>query len=179
MQVQGLRYELELVPPAMERELLDVFEELDRQPIVIRGQAAKRTARHYGLDYDYESRTPMEGEPVPDWLLPARALAAGFAGFEPEELAEILVQRYPPGSTIGWHRDAPAFGTVIGLSLGGFSRMRFQRGKGDAREVFEIGLEPRSGYVLADEVRWKWQHSIPATREERYSITFRTLRGGA
>jgi alkylated DNA repair protein (DNA oxidative demethylase) len=179
MQVQGLRYELELVPPAMERELLDVFEELDWQAIVIRGQAAKRTARHYGLDYDYESRTPMAGEPVPDWLLPARALAAEFAGFEPEELAEILVQRYPPGSTIGWHRDAPAFDTVIGLSLGGFSRMRFQRGKGDAREVFEIGLEPRSGYVLADEVRWKWQHSIPATREERYSITFRTLRGGA
>jgi alkylated DNA repair dioxygenase AlkB len=179
MQVQGLRYELELVPPAMERELLDVFEELDWQPIVIRGQAAKRTARHYGLDYDYESRTPMEGEPVPAWLLPARALAAEFAGFDPDELAEILVQRYPPGSTIGWHRDAPAFDAVIGLSLGGFSRMRFQRGKGDAREVFEIGLEPRSGYVLADEVRWKWQHSIPATREERYSITFRTLRGGA
>jgi alkylated DNA repair protein (DNA oxidative demethylase) len=156
-----------------------VFEELDWQPIVIRGQAARRTARHYGLDYDYESRTPMEGEPVPDWLLPARALAAEFAGFDPDELAEILVQRYPPGSTIGWHRDAPAFDAVIGLSLGGFSRMRFQRGKGDAREVFEIGLEPRSGYVLADEVRWKWQHSIPATREERYSITFRTLRGGA
>src|SRR4051812_14359047 len=179
MQVEGLRYELELVPPAMERELLDVFEQLDWQPIVIRGQAAKRTARHYGLDYDYESRTPMEGEPVPDWLLPARALAAEFAGFEPEELAEILVQRYPPRSTIGWHRDAPAFDTVIGLSLGGFSRMRFQRGKTGAREVFEIGLEPRSGYVLADEVRWKWQHSIPATKEERYSITFRTLRGGA
>jgi alkylated DNA repair dioxygenase AlkB len=24
--------------------------------------------------------------------------------------------------------------------------------------------------------RWRWQHSIPATRELRYSITFRTLR---
>jgi alkylated DNA repair dioxygenase AlkB len=179
MQVPGLRYELELVPPTMERELLDVFEELDWQPIVIRGQAAKRTARHYGLDYDYEARTPMAGEPVPEWLEPARSLAAEFAGFQPEDLAEILVQRYPAGSTIGWHRDAPAFETVIGLSLGGFSRMRFQRGKADAREVFEIGLEPRSGYVLADEVRWKWQHSIPPTKEERYSITFRTLRGEA
>src|SRR3954466_9213610 len=177
--MQGLRFELELVPPAMERELLDVFEELRWDPIVIRGQAARRTARHYGLDYDYEARTPMPGEPVPDWLLPAGGLAAEFADFEPEELAEILVQRYPAGSTIGWHRDAPAFDTVIGLSLGGFSRMRFQRGKGDARELFEIGLEPRSGYVLSGEVRWKWQHSIPATKEERYSITFRTLRGGA
>jgi alkylated DNA repair dioxygenase AlkB len=177
--MQGLRYELELMPPAMERELLDVFDELSWDPIVIRGQAAKRTARHYGLDYDYEGRTPMPGEPVPDWLEPARALAAAFAGFEPEELAEILVQRYPPGSTIGWHRDAPAFDTVIGLSLGGFSRLRFQRGKADARQVFEIGLEPRSGYILAGEARRSWQHSIPPTKALRYSITFRTLRKGA
>jgi alkylated DNA repair protein (DNA oxidative demethylase) len=174
--MQGLRYELELVPPAMERQLLDVFENLPWDPIVIRGQAAKRTARHYGLDYDYEARTPATGEPVPDWLEPARVLAADFAGFEPAELAEILVQRYPPGSTIGWHRDAPAFDTVIGLSLGGFSRLRFQRGKGDAREVSVIGLEPRSGYILAGEARTAWQHSIPATKEWRYSITFRTLR---
>jgi alkylated DNA repair protein (DNA oxidative demethylase) len=177
--VEGLRYELELMPPAMERNLLDEFERLSWDPIVIRGQAAKRTAHHYGLDYDYEARSPKPGEPLPGWLEPARALAAEFAGFEPDELAEILVQRYPPGSTIGWHRDAPAFDTVIGMSLGGFSRLRFQRGKGDARQVFEIGLEPRSGYVLAGEARWSWQHSIPPTKELRYSITFRTLRRGA
>src|SRR3954453_15764044 len=176
---EGFRYELELMPPRMERDLLDVFEHLRWDPIVIRGQAAKRTARHYGLGYDYEARTPMPGEAVPDWLDPARTLGAGFAGREPEQLAEILVQRYPPGSTIGWHRDAPAFDEVIGLSIGGFSRMRFQRGKRDAREVFEIGLEPRSGYVLSGEARWSWQHSIPATKELRYSITFRTLRRGA
>lgn len=51
--------------------------------------------------------------------------------------------------------------------------------EGEARASFEIGLEPRSGYVLADEVRWKWQHSIPATKELRSSITSRTLRRGA
>src|SRR4051812_32456149 len=177
--MQGLRFELELVPPAMERELLDVFEELRFDPIVIRGQAAKRTARHYGLDYDYEARAPMPGEPAPDWLVPVRALAAEFAGFEPDELIEILVQRYPPGSTIGWHRDAPAFGTVTGISRGGSSRLRFQRGKREAREVWEILLEPRSGYVLAGKARSSWQHSIPPTKELRYSITFRTLRRAA
>jgi alkylated DNA repair dioxygenase AlkB len=93
-----------------------------------------------------------------------------------DELPEILVQRYPPGSTIGWHRDAPAFGTVVGLSLGGTCRMRFQRGKGEARAVFEVVLEPRSGYVLGGPARTTWQHSIPATKDLRYSITFRTLR---
>jgi DNA oxidative demethylase len=175
----GLVYRPELVPADVEAELLDVLETLRFDPIVIRGQAARRTARHYGLDYDYEARTPMPGEPVPDWLLPARAIAADFAGFEPEELVEILVQRYPPGSTIGWHRDAPACGTVMGLSLGGSSRLRFQRGKGDARRVFEVLLEPRSGYVLSGKARSSWEHSIPPTKELRYSITFRTLRSAA
>ncbi|MFL5824967.1 MAG: alpha-ketoglutarate-dependent dioxygenase AlkB [Thermoleophilaceae bacterium] len=172
----GLVYEPEVVSAGEEAELLEVLEDLRFDPIVIRGQAARRTARHYGLGYDYESRTPQPGEPVPDWLLPVRAQAAELAGVEPEELVEILVQRYPPGSTIGWHRDAPAFGEVVGISLGASSRLRFQRGKRDARRVFEVTLEPRSGYLLAGEARRSWEHSIPPTKELRYSITFRTLR---
>jgi alkylated DNA repair protein (DNA oxidative demethylase) len=175
----GLVYRPELISVDEESELLGVLETLRFDPIVIHGQAAKRTARHFGLDYEYEARTPLPGEPVPDWLLPVRARAAELAGHEPEELVEILVQRYPPGSTIGWHRDAPAFGTVIGVSLAGSSRLRFQRGKGDERRVWELLLEPRSGYVLSDEARTKWQHSIPPTKELRYSITFRTLRSAS
>jgi alkylated DNA repair protein (DNA oxidative demethylase) len=173
---EGLVYRPDVLSVDEEAELLAILDELRFDPIVIHGQAARRTARHYGLDYDYEARTPTPGEPVPDWLLPVRARAAELAGHEPEELVEILVQRYPPGSTIGWHRDAPAFGTVIGISLGGSSRLRFQRGKGENRRVWEVLLEPRSGYVLSGEARRSWQHSIPPKKELRYSITFRTLR---
>jgi alkylated DNA repair dioxygenase AlkB len=169
----------ELLTVDEEAKLLERLSDLRFDPIVIRGQAARRTARHYGLGYDYESRTPEPGEPVPSWLLPVRERAAGLAGEDPEALVEVLVQRYPEGSTIGWHRDAPAFGTVIGVSLGGSCRLRFQRGTGDRRRVWEVTLEPRSGYVLAGEARRSWQHSIPPTKELRYSITFRTLRRGA
>jgi alkylated DNA repair protein (DNA oxidative demethylase) len=173
---EGLVYQPEVIAADEEAALLDVLESLRFDPIVIHGQAARRTARHFGLDYDYKARTPQPGEPVPDWILPLRTRAAELAGHEPEELVEVLVQRYPAGSTIGWHRDAPAFGTVVGISLGGASRLRFQRGKGDARRVWEVLLEPRSGYVLAGKARTSWQHSIPPTKELRYSITFRTLR---
>ena len=173
---KGLVYEPELLSEEEEAAVLEQLESLRFDPIVMHGQAAKRTARHFGLDYDYEARTPQPGEPIPDWLLPVRAHAAELSGYKPEELVEILVQRYPPGSTIGWHKDAPAFGTVVGVSLGGSSRLRFQRGKGEERRVWELLLEPRSGYVLAGEARTSWQHSIPPTKELRYSITFRTLR---
>jgi DNA oxidative demethylase len=173
---EGLVYRPELLKPVEEADLLETLGTLRYEPIVIHGQAARRTARHYGLDYDYEARCPLPGEPVPEWLESVRARAADFARFRPEELAEILVQRYPAGSTIGWHRDAPAFGTVIGVSLAGSARLRFQRGKGEARRVWEVRLEPRSGYVLSGPARTSWQHSIPPTKELRYSITFRTLR---
>jgi len=173
---EGLVYRPEIITAEAEQRLLAIFEALRFDPIVIHGQAARRTARHFGLDYDYEARTPLPGEPVPDWLEPLRGEAAAFAGFDPDELVEILVQRYPPGSTIGWHRDAPAFGTVIGVSLGAASRLRFQRGKADERRVYEVTLEPRSGYVLAGAARTSWQHSIPPTKALRYSVTFRTLR---
>ena len=169
-------YRPDLLTAGEEAALLDVLASLRFDPIVIRGRAARRTARHYGLDYDYGSRTPRPGEPVPDWLLPLRARAAGLADVEPDELVEILVQRYPPDAAIGWHRDAPAFGTVTGISLGSAARLRFQRGKGERRRVWELLAEPRSGYLLAGEARTSWEHAIPPTKELRYSITFRTLR---
>jgi DNA oxidative demethylase len=173
---EGLLYQPELISPAEEETLLERLEVLRYDPVVLHGQAARRTARHYGLDYDYESRTPRPGEPLPEWLEGLRGRAGELAGRRPDELAEALVQRYPAGAGIGWHRDAPAFGVVVGISLKAAARLRFQRGKGDERRVWEVQLEPRSGYVLAGKARTAWQHAIPAAKELRFSITFRTLR---
>ena len=141
------------------------------------GIVARRTARHFGLDYDYERRAAVDtAEPIPEWLLPARAAAARLARVEPGELVEALVQRYPEGATIGWHRDAPAFGTVVGISLLTPARLRFRRDVKGERYVHELELAPRSGYVLAGLARTAWQHHVPPTTSLRYSITFRTLR---
>jgi DNA oxidative demethylase len=173
----GLLYEPEFLSVEEEAELLGRLEDLRFDPIVIRGQAARRTARHYGLDYDYEARGRLTpGEPIPAWLEPLRARTAGLADVEADELVEALAQRYPAGSTIGWHRDAPMFGLVVGISFLSSCRLRFRRTSGGQPSVREIELEPRSGYVLRGASRWAWQHSIPSTKELRYSVTFRTLR---
>ena len=71
------------------------------------------------------------------------------------------------------------FGVVVGISLLGACRMRFQRGAGGVRQTRAVVLEPRSAYAFVGEARWQWQHSIPAMKTPRYSITFRTLREGA
>jgi len=173
----GLVYEPELLTEEEEGALVDRFAALEFDEIRMHGVVAKRTAKHYGFDYDYERRQALaEAEPIPEWLSSAREKAAALAGAGPEELVEALVQRYPEGAQIGWHRDAPMFGTVFGISLLSPARMRFRRDAGGERQTAELLLEPRSGYVLAGDARTKWQHHVPATKGERYSITFRTLR---
>ena len=176
-QPEGLVYRPAIVSADEERSILAELERLRFDEIRMHGVVAKRTARHFGVDYDYERRAPIPAaDPVPEWLDPVRERAGELAGVEAAELAEILVQRYPPGAQIGWHRDAPAFGIVVGVSLLAPARMRFRRDKGGVRKTFELELEPRSGYVLAGESRSSWKHHIPPTKELRYSITFRALR---
>ena len=176
-QPSGLVYEPELLTEAEEGRLLDEIDRLEFHEIRMHGVVAKRTARHFGVDYDYERRgITRQVEPIPEWLLRARAAGAALGKLTTEDLVEALVQRYPEGAQIGWHRDAPMFGTVVGVSLLASARMRFRRDVEGERQTFELELAPRSGYVLAGEARTKWQHHVPPTKSLRYSITFRTLR---
>jgi DNA oxidative demethylase len=175
---EGLVFRPEFVLKEEERELRAAVEELEFGQITMRGQIARRTVRHFGYDYDYESYGKLvRGEPLPSWLLPLRDRCADLADLEPGELVQALVTRYPPGAPIGWHRDAPMFGAkVVGVSLAAASRMRFQRTVDGTRRLYELELPPRSAYVLAGAARTAWQHSIPPVKELRYSITLRTLK---
>ena len=175
-QPEGLCYLPDLLTDEEEQQLLEAVRNLQFGEVRLHGQAARRTVRHYGVDYAFETRKVAPGEPVPEFLEPVRARCAGLLDRPPAALAEVLVTRYPPGATIGWHRDAPPFGDVVGVSLGAPCVLRFQRGKGSERRVHEQLLAPRSGYVLAGPARRSWQHSIPAVAQTRHSLTFRTLR---
>jgi alkylated DNA repair dioxygenase AlkB len=173
---EGLLYVPDFLTGGEEEQLIEEFRRLEFREFSMHGVVAKRRVLHFGLLYGYESWKLTEGPPIPDYLVPIRERCAGLAGVEPEQLPEALLTEYRTGAGIGWHRDAPMFGTVVGLSLAGTCRMRFQRGKGGDRQTAEVLLEPRSAYVLSGPARTEWQHSIPATKELRYSITFRTLR---
>ncbi len=173
---RGLAYVPDVVTAPEAERLLRRLAEDSYGEVRMHGQVARRTVRHYGVSYDFEAAEITPGDPIPEWLFDLRRRCAELLGISDERLAECLLTRYPPGATIGWHRDAPMFGDVVGVSLGSACLLRFQRGQGGQRRVFEQVLEPRSAYVLAGRSRSAWQHSIPAVTEERYSITFRTLR---
>ena len=175
----GFRYVAEFVDAAEERTLIDALAAVEFSEVAMRGQIARRRTAHFGWIYGYESWRIEPGPPLPPAFHPLRRKAAALIDVVDDALAEVLMTTYPPGAGIGWHRDAPQFGVVIGVSLLSACRFRFQRGSGDARETSAVELAPRSAYVLDGEARSRWQHAIPPTKEARYSITFRTLRAGA
>ena len=159
-----------------EAALVERFQSLEFHAMRMRGVTARRRVIQYGWKYSFETFRMTEGPPLPDFLLAIRDRAARVAGLASAELSEGLLTEYSPGAPIGWHRDAPGFGVVVGISLLSACRFRFRRGHTGAWETAEVRLMPRSIYVLTGPARTEWEHSIPAVDALRYSITFRTLR---
>jgi alkylated DNA repair protein (DNA oxidative demethylase) len=176
----GLIYVEDFLSSDEEAALLAVVDGIALGEVRMHGVVARRRVAHFGLGYAYAARALEPAPPPPIEIDALRTRAAALVSVEPAELAEILVSRYPPGAGIGWHRDAPQFGVVVGISLGGPARFRMRRtlarSDGGAVVKFEQQIAPRSVYVLAGQARWTWQHMIPPVKSARTSVTFRTLR---
>jgi len=103
---------------------------------------------------------------------------------EPDQPTDIPRIEFPPfldapGTPIGWHRDAPHFEIVAGVSLNCACVMRFRPFEDRRRDaILTLELQPRSIYVMQNDIRWRWQHSIQPLKATRYSVTFRSLAKG-
>ncbi|WP_149536547.1 alpha-ketoglutarate-dependent dioxygenase AlkB [Siccirubricoccus phaeus] len=173
----GLEAASGLVTPAEERALIAAIDGAGLAPFRFQGWEGKRLTASYGWTYDFATGRLSQGQPLPGWLLPFRDRAAAFARLPAEELVQALLIRYGAGAGIGWHKDRPAFGHVVGLSLGAPAVMRFRRRRGERFERASLPLEPRGAYHLSDEARHGWEHSIAEMDRPRWSVTFRSLAG--
>ncbi len=173
---EGFQYQANILTPDEEQRLIQQFRELTLKPFQFQGYEGNRRVISFGFHYDFGDRRLKQTEEIPAFLLPLRSAVADFASISSDELAHVLITEYAPGAGIGWHRDRPVFGDVIGVSLASECRFRFRRQVERKWERAEQILEPRSIYLMRAPARTEWQHSIPAGEQLRYSITFRTLK---
>jgi alkylated DNA repair dioxygenase AlkB len=171
----GLDYRPGLIDAREETAMIAQLEAIDLTPFRFHGWTGKRKTHTFGWRYDFDDSSFAPAEPLPDWLLPLRDRAAGFAGIDPDSIGHALVARYDPGAGIGWHRDRPVFDQVVGISLGAPAVLRFRQRSDDGFRRAELPIEPRSAYRLSGEARHDWEHRIVPGEVLRYSITFRTL----
>jgi alkylated DNA repair dioxygenase AlkB len=172
---EGLLYQQDFISQDEEQALLKQIRALPLEEAKYKSFTAKRRTVSYGGSYDFDTNQLGPAPDIPGFLLPLRDRVAALVGANP--FAHALVTEYRPGTELGWHRDVGEFELVVGVSLAGRCRMRFRHYPPEkGTKIFTLELEPRSVYVLRDEIRWRWQHSVAATKELRYSITFRTKR---
>jgi alkylated DNA repair dioxygenase AlkB len=172
---EGLLYAPDFLSESEEAALAGRIEGLPFKPFEFHGFLGKRETVSFGWSYRFDGSGLAEAAPIPGWLLPVRDRAAVFAGLAPGALEHALLIRYGVGAGLGWHRDRPVFGEVIGISLLSPGPLRFRRRAGAKWQRFTLPAEPRSIYLLRGPARTEWEHSLTPVEALRYSITFRTL----
>jgi alkylated DNA repair dioxygenase AlkB len=177
----GLVYRPEFITRAEEMDLLKAIAPLPFREARFQQYFAKRRVVHFhpsGGDaaYDASDDDTFSSGPLPSFLDALLRRFAAWLSIDAARFVHALVTEYRPGTPIGWHRDKPAYGIVVGLSLAGRGRMRFRPldTRAPRAGMVLLELEPRSVYVMQGPIRWQWQHSMLPTKELRYSITFRT-----
>lgn len=173
---EGFNYYPDFITASEEKLLLSHFEELAWEDVIMHGVMAKRKVMHYGLGYTYDTRNVTPTVPPPDFLLFLLKRGAKLLGVMDSDIEEVLISKYPAGAGIGWHRDAPMFDKVLGVSLGSNCTIKLRKPHNDYYEVYQATLKPGSVYILSGPARTTWYHHIPAVKDLRYSVTLRTLR---
>lgn len=173
---EGMRLHAEILSVEEEAALLERFGTLPFEPFQFRGYEGRRRVVSFGWRYDFSQGRLGAAEPLPDFLLPLRDRAAAFLGVGAGRLEHALVTEYEAGAAIGWHKDRPEFGEVVGVSLGSPCLFRLRRRAGAGWERRSFSAQPRDAYTLQGPARSEWEHSIPAVGALRYSVTFRVLR---
>jgi alkylated DNA repair dioxygenase AlkB len=179
---EGFFYKRNFVSATEEQELIKEIQKLSLVSFKYYQFTGKRRTASFGWQYEFGRDEITRASDIPEFLLPLRERAGNLFEIDINSLAQASIVEYPVGAPIGWHRDIPQFGILIGVSLGAACRMRLRRyqrvpPKASRRgETVSIELQPRSVYLMSGPARQLWQHSIPPLKERRYSIVMRSLR---
>jgi alkylated DNA repair dioxygenase AlkB len=179
---EGFFYKRNFVSATEEQELIKQIQKLSLVSFKYYQFTGKRRTASFGWQYEFGRDEITRASDMPEFLMQLRERAGKLFEIDADSLVQASIVEYPVGAPIGWHRDIPQFGIIIGVSLGAACRMRLReyrrRGPKASRRAdgVSIELQPRSIYLMSGPFRQLWQHSIPPVKELRYSIVMRTLR---
>jgi alkylated DNA repair dioxygenase AlkB len=175
----GFSYKDNFITPQEEQLLLDEILRTELHEFVFRGFTANRKVASFGYDYSFESGSLIKGKEIPAGFNFLVDKVSKHINISSPEIAELLVIEYPENCVMNWHRDAPPFGLIAGISLLSDCNFRLrpqEKAKQTRSAIIQVPVKKRSLYIMDGESRSDWQHSVSPVKQKRYSITLRTLR---
>ncbi len=161
----------------------DLINEIDSETWVV---DYNRRLQYYGYRNELEAPYNLIEFPVPMppliYRLSQQVVEQKAVAVRPDQ---VIINEYFPGEGLRPHKDRNYFeNQICGVNLGSGCIMRFIKIKGG--DVVDVEVPRRSAYVMQDEARYGWNHSIPSRkkdiidgnvkhRERRLSITYRKV----
>lgn len=176
---EGFSYYADFITKEEELDLLSAISKVELHRFLFQGYEAKRKVASFGYDWSFEKRTLSKGREIPAAFDSLIQKVADHLSISKNSVAELLITEYPPESVINWHRDAPPFDTIVGISLLSDCTFRLRphdKAKQNRNAIISFPVEQRSLYIIQGPARTEWQHSIAPVKQLRYSITLRTLK---
>src|SRR5690349_5755481 len=113
----GFSYTDDFLTRDEETKLFREISGIELHNFSFQGFTANRKVASFGYDYSFENGGLTRGKDIPstfDFLIEK---VGRHLSITPQDFAELLVIEYPVGSVINWHRDAPPFDLIAGISL--------------------------------------------------------------
>lgn len=176
---EGFQYLPDFITPAEEQYLHQEISKIQLHTFKFQGYEAKRNVASFGQDWSFEKQQLSTGKAIPEVFRPLIEKVAQQLSISTDAFAELLVTEYPVGAVINWHRDAPPFDLIAGISLYSDCTFRlrpYDKTKQGRSSIISMPVKRRSLYVMQGAARTYWQHGIAAVKQVRYSITLRTLK---
>jgi alkylated DNA repair dioxygenase AlkB len=176
---EGFTYLPHFITEDEEARLLSGISIIDLHNFSFQGFTANRKVASFGYDYSFDNRGLTKGQEIPrafDFIIDKVSKQISTT---PKQFVELLITQYPAGSVINWHRDAPPFDVIAGISLMSDCTFRLrpqEKTKQTRNNIISFPVKQRSLYVMSGSSRSEWQHSIAPVKQTRYSITLRTLK---
>lgn len=175
----GFTYAENFISIEEEKGLVTAIEQLNLQNMQFHQYEAKRKVISFGRGWSFTDQCLKQGNPIPpafDFLVER---IARHLNIPKDSIAQFLITEYPIDSVINWHRDAPPFETIVGVSLLSdctFKLRPHEKEKQTRAATISLPVQRRSFYVMTGESKTAWQHCTAPVEKVRYSLTFRTIR---
>lgn len=176
---EGFQYHPGFLTADEENYLISEIEKYNLTEFIFHGYTAKRKTQSFGYDYSFTEKQLKPGIPIPDFFKPLINKVALKLNIPVEDFRQVLIIEYPPDAVINWHRDAPPFDKVAGVSLKSECTFRFRpydKHLQNRKSIISLPVKPRSLYLIDGNARSEWEHSTHPVKKLRYSITLRTLK---
>ena len=176
---QGFSYYTEFITEAEEQYLLKSIDQFELETMKFHQYEAKRKVRSFGNGWSFTEQQLKPGDAIPVAFEFLISRICERLVIPRDEIAQVLITEYPIGSVINWHRDAPAFDIIAGVSLQSdcnFKLRPYDKQHQTKAATIILLVQKRSLYVMLGRAKADWQHSTAPVNKIRYSLTFRTLK---